>query len=337
MIPMKSLSYVLPLRLQDEADLDELTAYLRTIGDVAEVIVVDGSPDTLFVQHSRAWGRLVRHVRPDPRHASLMGKVAGVMTGVELASHDLVVVADDDVRYDQRTLARMADLLEGADLVWPQNYFDPLPWHAAWDTGRTLLNRAAGHDFPGTLGVRRSTLLDAGGYDGDVMFENLELRRTIEVAGGRVVTPLDLYVRRSPPTTEHFFSQRVRQAYDDLAIPGRLALFLAIVPAGAAGLARGRWKALAGAAAGIVGLAEIGRRRAGGRAVFPARASLFAPLWVLERSVTSWMALWERFARGGVRYGDGRIRSAASSYRTLRRTVLKAQPRDERARRICSA
>ena len=334
---MNRLSYVLPLRWQDDADLDDLTGYLLGIAREAEVIVVDGSMDTAFVRHSRAWGRYVRHVRPDPRHASQMGKVAGVLTGVDLASNDRVVIADDDVRYDKLALERIAALLDQADLVWPQNYFDPLPWHAAWDTGRTLINRAFAHDYPGTVGVRRSTLLAAGGYDGDVMFENLELRRTIETCGGRVLTPLDLYVRRLPPTTAHFVSQRVRQAYDDLALPARLSAFLAISPLIGAAIATRRWKAVAWGAAAMSGAAEIGRRRAGGRAVFPARASLFAPLWVLERSVTSWIALWERFARGGVRYGDGRIRHAASSYRTLRRAARVVQPPDERARRICSA
>jgi len=36
--------------------------------------------------------------------------------------------------------------LAGADLVGPQNFFDPLPWHARWDSARTLLNRASGGD-----------------------------------------------------------------------------------------------------------------------------------------------------------------------------------------------
>src|SRR4029079_2928969 len=113
----------------------------------------------------------------------------------------------------------------------PQNYFDPLPWHARVDAARSLLNRVhsgdrelGSGDFPGTLGVRREAFVACGGYDGDVIFENLELMRTIEAAGGRVATPLDLYVRRLPPTTAHFISQRVRQAYDDFALPVRMAV-----------------------------------------------------------------------------------------------------------------
>src|SRR5215217_4010099 len=114
-----------------------------------------------------------------------MGKVGGVLTGVRLASHECLVVADDDVRYDADSLARVVEGLRGADVVRPQNYFTPLPWHARWDTARMLLNRMTGGDWPGTLGVRRSVLRATNGYDGRVMFENLELVRTVLAAGGR--------------------------------------------------------------------------------------------------------------------------------------------------------
>src|SRR5205085_6247973 len=131
--------------------------------------------------------------------------VAGVHTGVAAARHERVVLADDDVRYGPEQLARVAALLEAHDLVQPQNVFDPLPWHARWDTARTLLNRALGADFPGTLGVRRSRFIAMGGYSGDVIFENLELIRTVEASGGTTLSALDLYVRRLPPTSARFW------------------------------------------------------------------------------------------------------------------------------------
>src|SRR5689334_24505275 len=57
---------------------------------------------------------------------------------------------------------------------------------------------------------------------------------------GVVTSPLDLYVARRPPTAEHFLSQRVRQAYDDFAIPPRMAAWLGVLPALGLALARGR-------------------------------------------------------------------------------------------------
>jgi hypothetical protein len=310
---------VLPIRWGDDQGLGELTTYLRGLPNWIELIVVDGSPEELFQRHFEAWRPIARHLRPDPSLETPMGKVAGVLTGLREASHEAVVIADDDVRYDERSLIRTTQLLGLADCVRPQNYFCPLPWHARWDTGRILLNRALGADFPGTLAVRRSTLLRAGGYDGDVIFENLELMRTIRAAGGVVLTVPDLYVARRPPTTQHFLSQRVRQAYDDFAIPARMTAWLAVVPGLGGALTRGRLREPTLVAAGLIALAEIGRRRAGGHSYFPASASGFAPLWVLERGVCSWLALRERIIRGGIPYGEGVVPRAASSMRRLRR------------------
>lgn len=316
----RPISYVLPLRMADAGPRAELAAYLRELsGWVDDVIVVDGSEPRLFADNAAAWPAGVRQVAPDPAHRCLNGKVAGIHTGVEQARHEHVVLADDDVRYEQPQLARISALLETHDLVQPQNVFDPLPWHARWDTARTLLNRSLGADFPGTLAVRRSRFLAMGGYDGDVMFENLELIRTVRAHGGRVATPLDLHVRRLPPSATHFWSQRVRQAYDELALPLRLAGWLSVAPLVALALARRRRRWIACGSIGVTALAERGRRRDGGRAAFPASCSLFSPLWVLERGVCVWLALLQRLRYGGVRYGDTVIPGAAHSLRTLRR------------------
>jgi hypothetical protein len=323
----RNFSYVLPLRMTSPqaCAADELTAYLQhVVAWCDDVIVVDGSPKAVFEANALRWQSLVRHAIPSPAHASLSGKVQGVLTGADLARHDRVVIADDDVRYRKVGLDRTVSLLDAYALVRPQNYFSPLPWHALWDTARTLLNRATiGADFPGTLAVRRSSLLDADGYDGDVLFENLELIRTIRAHDGAITSPLDLYVSRLPPGTAHFLGQRTRQAYDDFAMPPRMAVWLAILPGLATAVATRRLGAVLAGAGAAIALAEHGRRRAGGAAVFPPAASVLAPLWVLERAVCSWLAVLQRLRFGGARYGDSIIPTAAHSERTLRRRATR--------------
>ncbi len=314
------LTYLLPLRWVSGSERESLAEYLRSIASACdEVIVVDGSPAEIFAANGRAWGGDVIHVAPFANEACLMGKVAGVNTGVRLASNERIVVADDDVRYEPEKLALMSALLDEHELVRPQNYFAPLPWHARWDTARTLLNRALGGDFPGTLGVRRSIVLRGGGYDGDVIFENLELIRTVRARGGRTITPLDLYVLRLPPTAAHFWGQRTRQAYDDFAIPLRMVCWLAVLPGLTIAGLRRQGTVVVGVVASVVALAEVGRRRAGGAHVFPISSSLLSPLWVLERAVCAWLAVVQLLRYGGVRYGESVIRTAAHSGRTLRR------------------
>lgn len=308
-------SYILPLR--SEHPRTELAPYLAVLAHHLDVLVVDGSPPDVFRAHEEALSTDVRHLPVDDDLSWANGKVNGVVTGMRHAHHDRLVIADDDVRYDLDGVRAILGALDHADLVVPQNYFEPLPWHARWDTARTLLNRAMGHDYPGTLALRRQVL--PGGYDGDVLFENLELVRTVRAVGGRVAHRPDLFVRRIPCSATHFLDQRVRQAYDSLGQPLRFALELMILPV-LAGLVRRRGVGGIGwLAATATALAEAGRRRAQGRTVFPVAASAFTPLWLLERGLLIWVALWLRVARGGVAYAGARIRCSAHPERALRR------------------
>ncbi|HEX3542063.1 MAG TPA: glycosyltransferase [Acidimicrobiales bacterium] len=323
----KPVSYVLPIRRTSaESPAAELTEYLRWLSSRVDLVVADNSPPAAFAANDRAWGAWCRHVPPYPRFGQPQSpKVANVLTGLRVASRDLVVVADDDVRWDDASLERAAALASCADLVRPQNYFSPRVWHARWDTARSLINRAFSADFPGTLVVRRSVVESVGGYDGDTLFENLELIRTVQGAGGRVVNAPDLFVRRVPPSTSRFWSQRVRQAYDDFALPGRMLLWLSLLPAVVLVTVRFGGAGMAAFVAVSVGVAEVGRRRRGGRQVFSTDAALWAPLWLGERAVCAWLACAARLLFGGVRYNGVVVRRAAHSPRQLRRRV--APPR----------
>jgi len=314
----------MPIRRNRTEHLDELTDYLRRLsGSVEDLVVVDGSPPEVFAAHADRWGYFATHIPPDPELWTPNGKVWGVLTGLRRASSERVVIADDDVRYDPLALARVVALLDEADVVRPQNYFDPLPWHARWDTARTLLNRVTGGDWSGTLGVRRSALENTGGYDGTILFENLELVRTIIASGGVEAIPLDLFVRRVPPSARHFFSQRVRQAYDEFARPLRLGAFLALLPLTVLLTLSRSWSLLTLLAVVAAVLAEWGRRRSGGRKVFPAMSSLLAPAWLAERAVCSWLALGSRLFSGGVSYHGSVLARAATPMKELRQRHRK--------------
>jgi hypothetical protein len=323
----RTVTYLLPIRSTVALDGTELTSYLEWVSSWAQLVVIDGSDSEVFAEHASAWRRLGIHRPPDHALVARNGKVRGVLTGMRFAAHDKVIVADDDVRYDDRAAGQVTDLLDGADVVLPQNHFDPVPWHARWDSARSLVNRALGGDWPGTLGVRRTTFEAAGGYDGDILFENLELVRTIQAHGGRVTRASACFVARRPPTSRHFWSQRTRQAYDEFARPVRMATALAIAPVTVLiACRRPRW--LVGLVAAPIVLAAEGRRRDDARRVFPATSMILAPVWMGERAVCAWLALWWRL-RGGCPYHGSTLARSAHSRRTLRR---RAHLRDQEVR-----
>lgn len=303
-------TYLLPLRASDSSGAAELAAYVNGI-PCRDVLVVDASAPQLFANHAVLFANHVRHIAPPTKAQYLNGKAHGVVTGLRLAHYNSVIIADDDVRYDAASLAAVLTALRTADVIRPQNYFRPCPWHAVLDSARTLINRSLDGDWPGTLAVRKSAL--PRGYNTAVLFENYELVRTIRARGGRERVAPNIFIRRLPPTSEHYWSQRIRQAYDEFARPARLVLALAIAPVCAWFTIRHRFDVTIWIGLAAMALAGAGWLRDGAYKFITPLAVFAAPVWLAERSVCAWLALYERARYGGVRYAGSILRAAAST------------------------
>lgn len=309
--PRVDLEVVVPVRWDGTVAPEVEAAFeasLAAVAAVCDLTVVDGSTSPGSELRRERWARHARILTPDPVWAGPNGKVTGAVTGVVASRHAFVVIADDDVRHDHATLSLLHEALQDAELVVPANYPTRWPWWAWWDGGRSLLNRAVAVDWPGTVAVRRDVVVATGGWSPHVLFENVEMARTVRAAGGRVRHRPDILVRRDPPVLGHFVRQRLRQAYEDQADPVRLLLGLAVVPAVLR--LRHRPAVVAAGAATLTTLAEVGRRRAGGRRAFPWFVALAAAPWALERGVFSWLAVVAR-VRGGIMYHGTRMSVAA--------------------------
>ena len=127
-----------------------------------------------------------------------------------------------------------------------------------------------------------------------MLFENLELTRTVAACGGSCTWPLDLFVVRRPPTPRHLLGQRVRQAYDELARPAHLFTSLTVLPAVLTALIRRRPALPTTLGLAAVGAAWLGRR---GRA---ASASTHAPAWRWRRC-----GRWNARSRSGSHWRTG--------------------------------
>jgi hypothetical protein len=150
-------------------------------------------------------------------------------------------------------------------------------------------------------------MLRVGHYDGDVLFDNEEIVRHFILKGASVCHANDFFILKRPPSLAKWREQRPRQAYEDFVMRAKTLAFMAALPltivAAVAGGIEGLVAyALAIAAVAMV-LAERGRRGVA-RRFFPARVTLHAPLWVLERSVSVYWALYWRVRYGGYPFGD---------------------------------
>jgi glycosyl transferase family 21 len=310
---MTHCTYLLPIRRTafSATEAKELGVYFRTLKNAGcNVLVVDGSAAPVFEQHAETWRSLVRHEPVDRSFGYLNDKVNGVHTGVGLAATEKIILADDDIRYTPAEIDRVCEQLENFEVVRPQNFLSPLPWWARMEAARMLINRATLRtaDYPGTCAFRRGTMLRVGHYDGDVLFDNEEIIRHFARAGATVFYATNLFVRKRPPAFRKWIEQRPRQAYEDFGLRTKTALFLSLpIFAGWLGYAFG-WESfvyyLLSVSVISIALATAGRFRGTASKHFPWSIYFFAPLWTLERTVSTYWALYWHFAHGGYPFGD---------------------------------
>jgi hypothetical protein len=310
---MNACTYLLPIRRANFSANEalELAGYFRTLRDAGcDILVVDGSPAPVFENNAEIWGRLVRHEPVDRSFGYLNGKVNGIHTGVRLAGSEKIILADDDIRYTRAKIHRVCQLLDNFEVVRPQNFLTPLPWWARMEAARMLINRATLRtaDYPGTCAFRRGAMLRVGHYDGDVLFDNEEIIRHFARAGATVSYATNLFVRKRPPTLRKWIEQRPRQAYEDFGLRAKTALFFGVpILGGWIGYVFGSigliyylvWLALTSIAVAITG-----RCRGTAAKYFPWSICLSAPLWIGERTASTYWALYWHFAHGGYPFGD---------------------------------
>ena len=310
---MTRSTYLLPIRRAtfSATEAAELADYFRTLNAAGcDVLIVDGSPLQVFQLHHEAWHFLSRHEKVDRSHGYLNDKVNGIHTGVNVAQTEKIILADDDIRYAPAEINRVCALLDDFEVVRPQNFLAPLPWWARMEAARMLINRATLRiaDYPGTCAFRRETMLRVGHYDGDVLFDNEEIIRHFARAGATISYATNLFVQKRPPRFRKWIEQRPRQAYEDFGMRAKTALFFSLpVLALAIGLAwgvKGFLLYLLALCLGSITLAAAGRLRGTAAQYFPRSVIFFAPLWIIERSFSTYWALYWHLVHGGYPFGD---------------------------------
>jgi hypothetical protein len=305
-------TYLLTIRRTrfDSAEAEDFRQYFELLAEAGcEVLVVDGSPAEIFAAYGEAWRGVCRHETVDPQYKFLNGKVNGIHTGVAIAAHNSIILADDDIRYTPADVKRMSFLLADYEMVRPQNYFKPLPFWARMEAARMLINRAwiREGDYSGTLGVTRTAMRRVGHYDGDVLFDNEEIVRHFRLKNAKIKYARDFFLLKRPATFRKWIEQRPRQAYEDFVMRAKTAFFLLLPIDFVLFWVFGGWRF----ALGFVFIVAVGAMLTaayglgdGAIRFFPRSIVFYAPLWFVERSFSTYWAFYWRFTRGGYPFGD---------------------------------
>ncbi|HUR79651.1 MAG TPA: hypothetical protein VM733_02730 [Thermoanaerobaculia bacterium] len=277
------------------SELRELATYFSSLGVAGcDVVILDSSPRLQFELNARILRWVGRHVAVRSEYRA-PGGVDLVRAAISYAACEKVIIANEDVRYTTEAIAQLCELLEMHEVVEPQDYLDPMPWWSGIDAGRMLIHRGIEPqpDHGATFGFRRSAIRGLRGLPSS---PDAHARRLIAV-GAEVHSASDVFVRREPAPLSEWMTSRPRLAGDDFTLPFKTAFFFSLVPVLLLLAAMGGPR-FAGVYASVIAFAAVGlaaRGRAGTAAMhFPLRACLFAPLWVLERSMSVYWALFNK-------------------------------------------
>jgi hypothetical protein len=282
-------------------ELRDLASYLSIVGVAGcEVVILDPSPRLQFELNARVLRWVGRHMAVRPEQRSPGGSIDLVRAAATLASCEKVIVAAEDVRYTPEAIGQLCDLLDTHEVVEPQDYLDPLPWWGGIEAGRILLHRGIEPqpDHGATFGFRRSAVRGLRALDVLELVD--DHARRLVAAGAEVFPATNVFVRRQPGALDEWMSGRPRAAGDDFALPAKSVFFFSLLPLLLL-LALLGGPRLAGGYASVIAFASVAlalRGRSGAAAFFPLKACLFAPLWVFERSVSVYWALYRK-VRGG--------------------------------------
>jgi hypothetical protein len=151
-------------------------------------------------------------------------------------------------------------------------------------------------------------MLAVGHYDGDVLFDNEEMIRNFAQHGCAILYAENLFVQKRPPVFRKWIEQRPRQAYEDFGMRAKTALFFSLLPLlviTAMSFGRnGVTSLLIAISLFSIFTACRGRARGRAREFFPLRCCFFAPLWIAERTLSTYWALYWYFRHGGYPFGD---------------------------------
>lgn len=278
-------------------DLRDLASYLSTLGVAScDVVILDNSPRLQFDLNARILRWVGRHIAVRPEYRTLNGAVDVIRAAVAYASCEKVIVATEDVRYTTDAVSRLCSLLDAHEVVEPQDYLDPLPWWGNLEASRMLVHRGIEPqpDHGATFGFRRTALRALRGLANSLAYED-PVRR-LAASGAEVFPATDVFVRREPGAFSEWLERRPQLASEDFALPMKSAFFFSLVPLLLVLGILGGMQLVAGYAL-VISIASITlamRGRLGAGAFFPLHAVLFAPLWVLERSISVYWALFRK-------------------------------------------
>lgn len=317
-----NLSIIIPVKLEYGRDVVEFVKYIHLLSDQMahyeyEIIISNESNNEVFeyVNNEMKNHSKVKHILPNPTYRTgANDKLNGIYAALDYCTYEKILLVDDHYRVSKSTIEKLIPLYETYDCFKMMPKFDKFPLSALLDLcGMYIINLLdSKKQYCGHLCFKKTHIMKFGFPNRDSLFDELAIEMHLKenkcCTGYIKNVSLEAVQNIS---IKKFWEQRVRYAYENMALPIRFTMFLSILPILILLLAINQLLALCFViflTTAVILLAYIGQIIYGKKNV-PRFSFLLSPMWFWFYPFTSWIAIVKYFS-GGVMFGGRKIKKA---------------------------
>lgn len=317
-----NLSIIIPVKIGFGKDVIEFVKYIHYLSDQMthyeyEIIISNESDDEVFdyINNEMKNRTKVKHIMPDPTYRTgANDKLNGIYAALEYCTYEKILLIDDHYRVSKNTLEQLIPFYEIYDCFKMMPKFDKFPVSALLDLcGMYIINILdPKKQYCGHLCFNKTHITKFGFPSRDSLFDELAIETHLKKnkcsTGYLKNVALEAVQNIS---TKRFWEQRIRYAYENMALPIRFAIYLSILPILISLLIMNPLLAVCFAISlsmAVLLLAFIGQMIYGKKNV-PRFSFLLSPIWFWFYPFTSWIAIVKYFS-GGVMFGGRKIKKA---------------------------
>lgn len=317
-----NLSVIIPIKLAFGIDVLDFVNYIKKLSKQMssyryEIIISDESGYEVFdyINKELESCSKIKHIVPkDEYRTGENDKLNGIYAALEYCTYDKILLVDDHYRVSKDTIEKIVPLYKTYDCFKMMPKFNAFPFSALIDLcGMFVVNMVDYRkQYCGHLCFKKKHIIKYGFPSRDSLFDELAIEEHLRKNKCSIGYIKDITLEAVQNiTVKRFWEQRVRYAYENMAIPIRFVMFLMILPLlFVLQIINPLFSALFALSISTIVLliAFIGQIIYGQNNV-PRFSFLLSPIWFWFYPFTSWIAL-AKYMLGGVMFGGRKIKKA---------------------------
>ena len=316
------ISVIIPIKTNINEGLLEFIEHYKGLSnelnnDACEIIIADGSDSNSFefIDRNLQEQINIKHITLEEEiRTGDNDKLNGVYAALKQAKYDKILLIDDHFRISRNTIINLNEYFDRYDCFKAMPGFNAFPYSVLVDLAGIFIVNLLDYrkQYTGHLAFRKEHYIASGFPSRDALFDEYTMENHLRKNGYKAGFIRNFGIEAKQDITfNKFLEQRVRYAYENIAMPIRFIFHLSLLPIMLFLLITDVKTSfiifllltLIATVSGLIGQLKYGRT------IAPKYTFLFSSIWFWFYPITTWIALY-KFFTGGIFFGGKKIKKA---------------------------